>query len=196
MTDTVPFAPVTIRTPAGSVLLLREATIEDADAWAAHVAADLDHLGEHLPWPAVTADAAGAAAFIGRYARQEGGRVVVLVLEDGDRLAGGTVLMTHDPRIGSVELGCWIVRGYEGQGIVRAACRATLVYARDVLGAHRVVWTSATGNQRSRALAERLGFRHEGRLRDAGLHDGRRQDLDVLALVGDEVDVALHPATP
>jgi RimJ/RimL family protein N-acetyltransferase len=190
MTDPAPFDPVRLPGGAGDGrdLVLRPATPDDAAAWAAHVASDLDHLGEHLPWPAATADEAGAGAFIGRYLDREGGRELVAVLDDGRGIVGGTVLMTFDPRTASIELGCWIARGHEGRGTMRAACLTTIRHARAVLRVNRIVWTSATGNGRSRALAERLGFRHEGTLRQAGLHAGVRQDLDVLALVGDEID--------
>jgi ribosomal-protein-serine acetyltransferase len=174
--------------------VLRAATPADAPSFAAHVAGDLAHLGEHLGWPATSATPEGAAGFVDPYLRRDDGRELMLLLEDGDVLAGGTVLLHHDPRVGSIEVGCWIVTGYEGQGLVRRAVLATIAHARTALGSHRVVWTAAAGNARSRGLAERLGFRHEGRLRDAGLHRDERQDLDVLSLVGDEIDRALATA--
>jgi ribosomal-protein-serine acetyltransferase len=185
------FAPVTLLRPAGPPLLLRPATPADAPAFAAHVAADVEHLGEHLGWPATSTTPEGAAAFIDPYLRRDDGRELMLLLADGDAVVGGTVLLHHDPRVGAIEVGCWIGTGYEGQGIVRRAVLATVAHARSALGSHRVVWTAAADNVRSRTLAERLGFRHEGRLRDAGLHRGEHQDLDVLALVGDEIDRAV-----
>lgn len=188
------FAPVELARPDGPPLVLRAATAADVPAFAAHVAGDLEHLGEHLGWPATSTTPEGAAGFVDPYLRRDDGRELLLLLEDGDALAGGTVLLHHDPRVGSVEVGCWIVAGYEGQGLVRRAVLATVAHARTALGSHRVVWTAAAGNVRSRRLAERLGFLHEGRLRDAGLHRDERQDLDVLSLVGDEIDRALAAA--
>jgi ribosomal-protein-serine acetyltransferase len=186
-----PFDPVTIPTRRGVALTLRPATADDGAGWAAHVRDDLEHLGEHLTWPEQTDTVAGADAFIERYLRREDGRELLLVLDDGRALAGGTVLMAHDPRVAAVELGCWIVRGLEGQGAARRACLATVDHARRALAAHRIAWVAAADNRRSRVLAERLGFHHEGRLREAGLHRGRRQDLDVLSLVGTEIDEAV-----
>ncbi len=188
MTAPARFVPIAVRTRGAVTLTLRPVTEDDAAGWAVHVRNDLEHLGEHLPWPAQTATVAGAEAFIRRYLRREDGRELLLVLDDGDALVGGTVLMARDPRTAAVELGCWIVRGHEGQGAMRGACLATIDHARRALGAHRISWTAAAGNVRSRALAERLGFRHEGRLREAGVHDGCRQDLDVLSLIGAEID--------
>jgi ribosomal-protein-serine acetyltransferase len=155
------------------------------------VGGDLAHLGRHLPWPATTTTPRGAADFVGAYVRRDDGRELMLVLDEGGRLVGGTVLLHHDPHVGSVEVGCWIVSSAEGQGLVRRAVLATIAHARAVLGSHRVVWTAAAGNERSRALAERIGFVPEGRLRDAGLHEGRHQDLDVFSLVGAEIDRAI-----
>jgi ribosomal-protein-serine acetyltransferase len=185
------FAPVDLDRPAGPPLVLRPATPADAPAFAAHVAGDVEHLGEHLGWPATSTTPEGASAFIDPYLRRDDARELMLLLWDNDAVVGGTVLLQHDPRVGSVEVGCWIVTGYEGQGLVRRAVLATVAHARAALGSHRVVWTAAADNVRSRALAERLGFRHEGRLRAAGLHRGEHQDLDVLSLVGDEIDRAL-----
>ncbi|WP_210493192.1 GNAT family protein [Patulibacter sp. SYSU D01012] len=187
----VAFAPVELPRPSGGVLLLREATLGDAHAFAALVAGDLDHLGEHLPWAAGAATPEGAAAFLGRYLRREGGRVLVLLLLDGDVVVGGTALLGHDPAADAVEVGCWIATDYEGEGLVRRACLATIAHARRALGAHRLVWTAAAGNARSAALARRLGFRPEGRRRHAAVHRGRRQDLDGFSLIGDEIDAAL-----
>jgi ribosomal-protein-serine acetyltransferase len=187
---------VALPRPDGPPLLLRPATPADAAAFAAHVARDLEHLAEHLGWPATSTTPEGAAAFVDPYLRRDDGRELMLLLEDGDAVVGGTVLLHHDPRVGAIEVGCWIVAGYEGQGLVRRAVLATVAHARTALGSHRVVWTAAAANVRSRALAERLGFRHEGRLRGAGLHRDERQDLDVLSLVGDEVDRALGAVDP
>lgn len=189
-----PFAPVTLARRDAPALLLRPATPDDAVPLAALAAADVEHLGEHLGWPATATTPQGAAAFIDPYLRRDDGREQMLLMTDGDAVVGGTVLLHHDPRVGAIEVGCWIGTGYEGQGLVRRAVLATIAHARGALGSHRVVWTAAVGNTRSRLLAERLGFRHEGRLRDAGLHRDERFDLDVLALVGDEIDRALGAA--
>ena len=43
-------------------------------------------------------------------------------------------------------------------------------------------------NTRSRRLAERLGFQHEGTLRSNYVLRGERLDTDVLSLVGAELD--------
>jgi len=57
---------------------------------------------------------------------------------------------------------------------------ALIRYARQDLEVERINWRCTTVNPRSRALAERLGFKYEGKMRSA-------YDLDVLSLVGSEL---------
>jgi ribosomal-protein-serine acetyltransferase len=175
----------------GMTLLVRPIEPSDTGAWVAHVRGDLEHLGEFLGWPAATCDPTAARGFITRYAEQQSGRKLLLGAFDGPRLMGGTVLMSHEPLRATVELGCWIVAALEGQGVVRRLCLETLRYAREDLLVHRVEWRTASENTRSRDLATRLGFSFEGRQREAAVHDGHRQDLDLFSLVGSEIDERL-----
>ena len=48
-----------------------------------------------------------------------------------------------------------------------ASCQALVDHAFASLNLHRLVISCAPGNARSRAVAQRLGFVHEGRQRDA-----------------------------
>jgi ribosomal-protein-serine acetyltransferase len=170
---------------------LRSLTRADGAAFAAHVAADLDRLSEFLPWPAATDTVEGATEWVGRYDDREDGRELVAgVFRDGV-LVGGVVLFHHDPDSAALELGCWAVAAVEGQGLVRAACVEALRIARVDLRAERVAWQCDTRNTRSRRLAERLGFVHEGTLRSAYVLRGDRTDTDLFSLVGAELDAAI-----
>ena len=177
-----------LATRAPRPLRLRTLTAADAYAFAAHVVADAEHLGVHLPWPETASDPAGARAWLELYERGVDGRVVVAGVLDGDAIVGGALLMHHDPAFATVELGCWAVAAVEGMGVARAACEALIALARKELRAERVEWRTTTVNARSRALAERLGFRHEGTLRSAYVLRGERLDSDLLSLVGAELD--------
>lgn len=70
------------------------------------------------------------------------------------------------------ELGYWLGRAYTGQGVMTRCVSALVGYAFDVWHLHRLEIRCATGNTRSRAIPERLGFRLDGILREeAWLHD-------------------------
>ena len=180
--------PVDLATRLPGRVTFSRLTTADADAFAAHVSADLARLRTHLPWPDVTSTPEGAAGWLGAYERQEDGRVGVGGMWHDGRLLGGALLFQHDPAAANVEIGCWVVAAGEGAGVVSAACRWLLGYARGELHAERVEWHAGTTNERSRRLAERLGFVHEGTLRSNYPLRGERLDTDVLSLVGAELD--------
>jgi ribosomal-protein-serine acetyltransferase len=171
-------------------LRLRTLTPDDAHAFARHTAADVEHLREHLPWADAAVEPDGARAWLESYARREEGRVLVAGAFDGDQIVGGALLLHHDPYAATIEIGCWATAAVEGRGVARAACRALIAFARRELYVERIAWHCTTVNRRSRALAERLGFRHEGTLRSAYVLRSERLDLDVLSLVGAEIDQA------
>jgi ribosomal-protein-serine acetyltransferase len=183
---------LTLRTGLPGAVAMRPLTTADAEAFAEHVAGDLEHLGEHLPWPAVTNTPDGAASWVGSYERQEDGRVVIGGVWHEGRLIGGALLFHHEPDARNIEIGCWVTAAGEGHGVAAAACRAMLAIARGKLRSERIEWRATTGNARSRRLAERLGFRHDGTLRSNYLLRGERLDTDVLSLVGEEIDTALR----
>ena len=170
-------------------VVLRALTAGDAVAFAGHVAGDLPRLREHLPWPDLTSTPEGAAGWLGPYDRGEDGRVVVGGVWSVDSLVGGALLFHHEPDVDTVEIGCWLTAAAEGGGVAAAACRVLIGLARSELAAERVEWHSTTGNTRSRRLAERLGFRHEGTLRSNYVLRGDRLDTDVFSLVGSELDL-------
>ena len=180
--------PVVLETGLPGPVTLQRITTADAVAFADHVDGDLARLREHLPWPDVTRTPDGAAEWLGHYERHEDGRVDVGGVWTGDALVGGALLHHHNPSFAVVEIGCWLTAAAEGGGVASAACRVLLGLARRDLAAERVEWHASTLNVRSRRLAERLGFTHEGTMRSNYVLRGDRLDTDVLSLVGPELD--------
>ena len=64
-------------------------------------------------------------------------------------------------------LGYWVGEEFQGRGLVTAASRALVSHAFDHAQLNRVEIRCATGNEKSRAIPIRLGFREEGLLHDA-----------------------------
>ena len=67
-----------------------------------------------------------------------------------------------------------------------SACRAFIDHAFDEWQLHRVEIHCATGNQRSCAIPERLGFQLEGVLRDAQLVNEKYYDIKVYSMLAGE----------
>jgi len=76
-------------------------------------------------------------------------------------LAGVISYAPFDWENRSTELGYWVGEEHQGKGLVTAACRALVNHAFWELRLNRVVISCATGNKKSCAIPERLGFRRE-----------------------------------
>jgi RimJ/RimL family protein N-acetyltransferase len=94
----------------------------------------------------------------------------------GDLLgSNGLIMVQRDYRVG--EVGYWVAPWARGRGVATAATRAVARWGQTALGLERIAWRAEVGNQASRIVAHRLGFRMEGVLRaGAPRHDGHRVD--------------------
>ena len=64
--------------------------------------------------------------------------------------------------------------------------QTTLEACFDGWGVHRVGVRVEEGNERALALYRRLGFKEEGRLRQAAFRDGRHADVLLFSLLAEE----------
>ena len=77
----------------------------------------------------------------------------------------------------------WLDVSHQGKGIMTASCGAVIDHSFDTLRLNRILIRSATGNVRSRAVAERLGFTLEGVSRQAEWLYGRCVDVALYGLL-------------
>lgn len=162
-------------------LLLRCWTPADAAALGAVLSADAARLAPWLPArvaaPAPLPELSGRlAGYAADFAAERAFRYALLDVEghDGDGLAGRALLGGADlhPRNATgrvplaeaecVELGYWLVAGAEGRGFAAEAARALLDVASSLPGLAHAEARIDDRNARSRALAQRLGFRYAG----------------------------------
>ncbi|HYW13968.1 MAG TPA: GNAT family protein [Longimicrobium sp.] len=132
------------------------------------------HLRQWLPWVDGTRSPDDSLAFIRRTQKQfganEGFQTVLMVRGEVAGMIGHTGIRWERRATG---LGYWLAEKHEGRGFMTRACRAYVDHAFGELGLNRVEIRAATGNGRSRAIPERLGFTLEGVPRDAEwLYDG------------------------
>ena len=73
-----------------------------------------------------------------------------------------------------------------GEGLGTEALRLVLDHLFDVVGAHRVGLEVVEYNTRAVAAYRKVGFREEGRLRQAWLWDGRRHDVIVMGVLSSD----------
>jgi ribosomal-protein-serine acetyltransferase len=158
-----------------------------ATEFLAHMDRARETVDPWIPWASVNHDLASATATLQRYAdlqARDAGRLFGIWL-DGT-LVGGTMFVSFDTRFGQCEIGCWLEPAATGRGLVTSAVRVLVDYALTTRGLHRVEWRCRPDNTASAAVAQRLGMRLEGTLREVFPWQGERHDNQVWALLASD----------
>ena len=146
---------------------LREVALNDAEELFAVCDANRQYLRRWLPWLDRTRSSADIRSFIESSLRQnesnQGFQALILFQE---RIAGVVGFHRIDWASRNTSLGYWLAEPHQGRGLMTASCRVLVDHAFAALNLHRVTIACAPANTRSRAIPERLGFVHEGRLRE------------------------------
>lgn len=155
------FAPFTL--PCERVRL-RFLTAADADAlFAVYADPEAMRYWSSSAWT----DPAKARAMIEESeAGYRSGTLLQLGIEVEGGVAGTVTLYKLDRRNRRCEIGFMLARPHWGKGLMQEALPAVLDYAFDVLAMHRIEADVDPRNTASTRLLQRLGFRHEGRLRE------------------------------
>jgi RimJ/RimL family protein N-acetyltransferase len=114
-----------------------------------------------------------AESFVGEVAARTwsagGGPFAVETVERGQFVGAMTLF---PPRNGVGAAGYWTAPEHRGRGCTAEALALLCGWAFDVLGLRRVELVADPANTGSRRVAERVGFRAEGVLRQRSLHRG------------------------
>lgn len=143
-----------------------------------------DYLRQWLPWVDSTEVPEDTRSFIKsaleQFASNSG---FAAGIWSGGRFCGvvGTHKLDWLNRKG--EIGYWVARAFQGKGIITAASRAVVTHLFDELDLHRVLIQCAAGNDKSCAVAQRLGFTEEGVAREAQFLHGKFRDLRRFAML-------------
>jgi ribosomal-protein-serine acetyltransferase len=81
------------------------------------------------------------------------------------------------------EIGYWLADGLQGRGIITKCCVALIDHSFKELGLNRIEIKCGLGNDRSRAIPEKLQFKQEGILRQAEWLNGKFIDLYLYAML-------------
>lgn len=176
-------------------LLIRAPRYGDGPELRAAVKDSIAELREWMPWaPRDLSELPDEADY---EARVREGRAKFLLREDlwmliflkgTNTLVACSGLHRMDWDVPSFEIGYWVRTPYAGKGYVTEAARGIASFAFDTLGARRVEIRCDAQNERSAAVARRLGFDLEGHLRnDERNHlTGRLRDTLVFARIAPE----------
>jgi len=159
----------------------------DAAALFALIDKNREYLRPWMNWIEGTRTAEDSSAFIraGLRARMDGSQHHLALWYRG-QLAGviGTHTINHQHH--HCEVGYWLGEEFQGHGIVTQALAYLVgrLFTEDNI--HRIALRIDATNPRSKAVAQRLNFAHEGTFRHAELTNGRVVDFDRYSLLREE----------
>lgn len=171
-----------------AVLIPRTAAI--TDAYHELVAENTERLARWEPWAGKPPVLDETRSFLEASGRNwlDGSElpVAIAVNRGGQWHLAGALSLTISSYTRSAEIGYWIGADYEGRGLVTRAAAAMLDQAFGPLGLERVSLHTDPSNERSRAVARRLGFVEEGLLRQGTAFPDDRRDELVYGLLAEE----------
>lgn len=166
---------------------MRQFEPRDAEAVFAVVERNREHLRQWLPWVDRTRSAEDIWQFILRVQAQfeadQGPNAGIWV--EGV-FAGNVGCHPINWLNRNCSLGYWVDSNQQAKGVITRCCAAMLDYLFDELRLKRVEIRCGTGNTRSCAIPERLGFTREGLLRQSEWVNDRWVDLVVWGMLEEE----------
>lgn len=126
--------------------------------------------------------------------KQHCGEALFYTLWQQQQMAGYVLVREIDAEARWAEIGYMLGKQWHGQGIVTLACRVLIAHLFEQLGMDKVVICCNDDNHASIAVAKRLGFQHEGTLRQHFVVNGIRRNLSYYGLLHSEWQANLSKA--
>lgn len=150
----------------------------------ARVDADREYLRAWLTWVDSTHGPDDVSAFarqgLQQFAKGLGFHAGIW---EGGRFVGCVGLKPINWQDSKVELGYWLSSEHQGKGLITDSCRTVVRHLFEDLRLNRVDIRVAVGNERSAAVARRLGAEFEGVERKAARLPGRFVDMQRFAIL-------------
>lgn len=145
---------------------------------------DRAYLKEWMPWldfnTSVTDSRKNVASSAQNWAERKS--MSPAIIYQG-KIVGKCSFNTLDWTNKKTEIGYWLGQEFQGKGIVTACVRFLTTYAFEEFGLNRVEIHCATQNVKSRALPERLGYVHEGTVRDGYWLNDKFGDMEIYGML-------------
>jgi RimJ/RimL family protein N-acetyltransferase len=169
----------------GQSILLRPVRDSDLDQlYTYHT--DIDNRGDFFP-RGVLAQPTFRKSFqeTGFWSKEEG---MLVIVSSQDEILGHIEFFKTVNYLDEFELSYQVYAPeHRGQGVATEAVNLLVRYLFESKQVNRIRLVIHPDNIASRRLAEKCGFRHEGTARGAWYHRGAHRDVEIYAILHDEV---------
>lgn len=169
-------------------LVIRPPQADESQALFDAIQESQDHIAPWLAWSRFHKELADTQKYTMQAMEKwmERSELPMRVFDRADGgFIGGCGFVATDWNVRAFEIGYWVRSTRHGEGLVSESVNAVTRWAFDTLGAVRVCIRADSTNDRSRAVAERLGFELEGVLRrDSHSPAGELRDTAIYSRLG------------
>lgn len=102
------------------------------------------------------------------------------------KIAGGVGMHNRDLKTGRAQVGYWIVKEYEGKGVMNKSLQKFISFLFDKTGLNKIEIHFLPSNARSAKVTAALGFKVEGVIRQSIMRNGMPEDLVITGLLKTE----------
>ncbi len=124
-------------------------------------------------------------AFYERMVKEETGAPWKIVDPESGQAMGVVAGYSYQPQHERIEIGFWLLKRYQGKGVLKEVMPAFLQELKTLFKLHRIEALVESENSASCKLLKATGFTEEGLLRDYEIKNGKRISLFVYSILLD-----------
>jgi ribosomal-protein-serine acetyltransferase len=168
-------------------ILLRSYQWDDVNGLFAAVTASKKHLRTWLDWADKTTKPEHTQQFIQQSLQQlQSQEGLALGIFYKREIIGGIGMHHWDHTLKKAQLGYWIAAEHEGKGIINRCLVRFVDFLFNKAGLNKIEIHFVAENKRSAHVAQRLGCKIEGVIRQSCLRNGKLEDLVIAGLLKSE----------
>lgn len=167
--------------------MLRTYLEDDAAEHYLLVQENRKHLRPWLRWVDAHTKEANSLEYI-RYThgQQDAQQALMLGIFEDKKLIGEVGMYQWEKELKKAQIGYWIASTHQGKGILKLSLTRFFQYIFDSLGMNKLEVRFVPSNIRSAKLAESMGCKIEGVLRDSYFVNGKPENLVVVGILREE----------
>lgn len=172
-------------------ILLRTYEVGDAQELFTAIDNSRKHLHTWLDWVDKTTRPEHSLQFIGHSMEQlDMQEALALGIFYDGKIIGGVGMHQWDQATKRAQIGYWISKDFEGKGIIYRSLVKFVDFLFNKIALNKIEVNFFPANVRSAKVAERLGFKIEGVIRQSQLRNGKPEDIVVAGLLRSEYNAA------
>ena len=115
-----------------------------------------------VPYPYTKKDAEKFIDYAKQLDKDSKGMMLAIVLKENNKVIGGTSIESINKKDGTAGGGIWLNEKYQKNGYGTEAFSTRIKYAFEVLGLRRIENGYFSGNEKSKNMQHKLGYKDEG----------------------------------